>query len=84
MERVEVREHESSMTRKPVRIVAVFLAVVVMAGEWGVSVERSHAIQAESQTEKEANLKGQAREGLFNRWTFDQQSPARRLSDFRC
>jgi len=33
------------------------------------------AIQAESQTEKEANLKGQALGGLFNRWTFDQQKP---------
>ena len=68
-------EDGSSMTRKPVRIVAVFLAVAMMAGEWSVFVERSHAIQAESQTEKEVNLKDQAREGLFNRWTFDQQKP---------
>ncbi len=75
MERIEVNEQGSSMTRKPVCVMAVFLAVAVMAGEWGVSVERSHAIQAESQTEKEVNLKDQAREGLFNRWTFDQQKP---------
>ena len=49
------------------------LAWAVVAGEWSFCVERSQAMQAESQTEKEANLKGQAQGGLFNRWTFDQQ-----------
>lgn len=52
-------------------VVALILAVV--AGAWSFSIERSHAIQAESHSEKEANLKGQAQGGLFNRWTFDQQ-----------
>ena len=52
---------------------SVLLAVAVTAGEWSMCVERSQAVQAESQTEKEANLKGQAQGGLFNRWTFDQQ-----------
>jgi hypothetical protein len=52
---------------------ALLLAVAVIAGEWSVCVERSQALQAESRTEKEANLKGQAQGGLFNRWTFDQQ-----------
>jgi len=47
--------------------------MAVIAGEWSVCIERSHALQAESQTEKETNLKGQAQGGLFNRWTFDQQ-----------
>jgi len=51
------------------------LALAVIAGGWGFSIERSHAIQAESRTEKEANLKGQAQGELFNRWTFDQQNP---------
>lgn len=66
---------ERGIRMKPSRIggVLVVLLLAVTAGEWGVSVERSHAIQEESQTEKEANLKGQAREGLFNRWTFDEQ-----------
>lgn len=50
---------------------ALTLAVIVSA--WSFSIERSHAIQAESHTEKEANLKGQAQGGLFNRWTFDPQ-----------
>ncbi len=45
----------------------------MIAGEWSFCVERSEAIQAESRAEKEANLKGQAQGGLFNRWTFDQQ-----------
>jgi hypothetical protein len=45
----------------------------MIAGKWSVCIERSHAIQAESRTEKEANLKGQAQGGLFKRWTFDQQ-----------
>lgn len=53
--------------------VAVALVLVVIVGEWLVCIERSQAIQAESRTEKEANLKGQAQGGLFNRWTFDQQ-----------
>ncbi|MCG3778063.1 MAG: hypothetical protein JW388_0770 [Nitrospira sp.] len=53
----------------------VFLlgVLVVIAGEWGLTVEGSQAIQLESYAEKEANLKDQARDGLFNRWTFDQQ-----------
>jgi len=50
------------------------LALAVIAGEWSVCVEWSHAVQAESRTEKEVNLKGQAQGGLFNRWTFDQQT----------
>ncbi len=49
------------------------LAMAMIAAEWGVCIERSHAIQEESRTEKETNLKGQAQGGLFNRWTFDQQ-----------
>ena len=53
--------------------VSLVLALAMIAGEWSVCIERSHAIQAESRTEKEANLKGQAQGGLFNRWTFDQQ-----------
>jgi len=52
---------------------SVLLGVAVIAGEWSFYVDRSHAIQAESRAEKEANLKGQAQGGLFNRWTFDQQ-----------
>jgi hypothetical protein len=55
--------------------VSVVVALAVIAGGWGFSIERSHAIQAESRTEKEANLKGQAQGELFNRWTFDQQKP---------
>jgi len=54
-------------------MVSVVLGAAVIAGEWSFCVERSQAIQAESRTEKEANLKGQAQGGLFNRWTFDQQ-----------
>jgi hypothetical protein len=49
------------------------LALAAFVGGWSVCIERSHAIQAESQSEKEANLKGQAQGGLFNRWTFDQE-----------
>ena len=45
----------------------------MIAGEWSFCVELSQATQTENRTEKEANLKGQAQGGLFNRWTFDQQ-----------
>jgi hypothetical protein len=48
-------------------------ALAVTVGEWSFGIERSQAIQAENRTEKEANLKGQAQGGLFNRWTFDQE-----------
>ena len=61
------------MKPKYIGRVFVVLALAVMAGEASFCIERSHAIQAESRTEKEANLKGQAQGGLFNRWTFDQQ-----------
>jgi len=54
-------------------MVSIVLGVAVIAGEWSICVERSQAIQTESRTEKEANLKGQAQGGLFNRWTFDKQ-----------
>jgi hypothetical protein len=54
-------------------MVAMLFAVAVIAGEGSFCIERSQAIQTESRTEKETNLKDQAQGGLFNRWTFDQQ-----------
>ena len=68
-----MRERRISLKPRRIGIVSVVLAWTVIAGEWGFCVERSQAIQAESQTEKEANLKAQVQGGLFNRWTFDQQ-----------
>jgi len=53
--------------------VSVVIVLALTAGAWSLCIERSHAIQTESRTEKETNLKGQAQGGLFNRWTFDQQ-----------
>ena len=69
---------------QPGRIGVVFLlcALAAIAGEWSLSVERSQAIQLENHAEKEANLKDQSREGLFNRWTFDQQSPGEAPAGF--
>ena len=69
-----MRECGISVRSRPIGMVSLLLAVAMIAGEGGICVERSQAIQAESQTEKEANLKGQAQGGLFNRWTFDQQN----------
>lgn len=66
-------KHGISVKPRCVGRVSLVLALAMIAGEWSVCIERSHAIQAESRTEKEANLKGQAQGGLFNRWTFDQQ-----------
>ena len=68
-----MRERGVSAKSRRIGTVSVLLALAMIAGEWSCCVERSQAIQAESQAEKEANLKGQAQEGLFNRWTFDQQ-----------
>ena len=74
------RDDERGASERGIRVkpkyigrIFVVLALAVIAGEWNFCIERSHAIQAESRTEKEANLKGQAQGGLFNRWTFDQQ-----------
>ena len=74
------RDREDNASKRGIRVksryigrVSVVLALAVMAGEASFCIERSHAIQAESRTEKEANLKGQAQGGLFNRWTFAQQ-----------
>lgn len=66
---------ECGISVKPRRIGMVFVLLVLAmtASEWSFCVEGAQAIQAESRTEKEANLKGQAQGGLFNRWTFDQQ-----------
>lgn len=70
------------MQSRHIGMVSVLLALAVIAGEWSFSVEQSQAIQLESRTEKEANLKDQAREGLFNRWTFDLQKPGEAPAGF--
>src|SRR6185295_20177315 len=61
------------MMPRRIYMFSVLFGFAMIVGEWSVFIEQSRAIQAESQTEKEANLKGQAQGGLFNRWTFDQQ-----------
>lgn len=68
-----MREHGISVKIGRIGIAFSALVLNMIFGEVSFCVERSHAIQAESQTEKEANLKGQIQGGLFNRWTFDQQ-----------
>ena len=75
-------ERGINVTPRCVSRVSAVLALVMIAVEWSVCIERSHAIQAESRTEKEANLKGQAQGGLFNRWTFDQQKPGEAPAGF--
>jgi hypothetical protein len=66
-------ERNMSMKRRSVSWAAMVCVLAVIAGEWSCDVERAHAIEVESRTEKEANLQGQIQGGLFNRWTFDQQ-----------
>ena len=61
------------MKRKSIVRVSIVFILAAITGNWSFCIEWSHAIQAESRTEKEANLKSQAQGGLFNRWTFDQQ-----------
>lgn len=68
-----MRDCSISVTYGRIGMVSVLLALAMTASEWSFCVEGARAIQAESQSEKEANLKGQAQGGLFNRWTFDQQ-----------
>jgi hypothetical protein len=71
--RVRDDENERNMKRRPVSQVVMVCVLAMIASEWSCNVERSHAIEVESRTEKEANLRGQVQGGLFNRWTFDQQ-----------
>lgn len=47
--------------------------IAVIVGETGILASEAVAVPRENQTEKEANLKGQASGELFNRWTFDDQ-----------
>lgn len=49
--------------------------LATMVGEWVMLDSNVQALQAESQTEKEANFKRQALGGLFNQWGFDTQKP---------
>lgn len=53
---------------------------MLMAGVMAVSLlvafeQAAYAVQRESHEEKEANLKEQAKAGLFHKWTFDQDVP---------
>jgi hypothetical protein len=50
---------------------AALAAVLLSFTLWQVAPP-SHAVQLESQEEKEANLKKQATGGLFHNWTFDK------------
>lgn len=77
-----MRECDISVKTGHIGVVSVLLALAVIAGEWSFYVERSQAVQAETQKEKEANLKGQVQGGLFNRWTFDQQKPGEAPAGF--
>lgn len=63
-------------------LISLFLVIAMIVGEWSLCGEGVQAVQLESRTEKEANLKDQAREGLFNRWTFDSQKPGEALAGF--
>ncbi|HMU54193.1 MAG TPA: hypothetical protein PKA61_04270 [Nitrospira sp.] len=64
----------------PSKICAAILVAIM--SQAAVLYEPAEAIQAETQAEKEANLKGQITGGLFNRWTFDQQHPSESPADF--
>jgi hypothetical protein len=73
------------LTTTACRFRGMFCLVVIAAallGEWGFFAVEAPAIQEENQAEKEANLKGQALGGLFNRWTFDGQKPNEVPADF--
>lgn len=61
----------------------ICVAILVSTmGQAAVLYAPADAIQIETQSEKEANLKGQITGGLFNRWTFDQQQPSESPADF--
>ena len=79
-----MRERGIRMKPRRIGMVSVVLGVAVIAGEWSFCVERSQAIQAESRTEKEANLKGQAQGGCLIGGPSTSRSLARLLPDSRC
>ena len=63
-------------------MVSVLVSLAVIVGEWSFCVDRSQAIQAETQKEKETNLKDQVQGGLFDRWTFHEQKPGEAPAGF--
>lgn len=69
--------------RKNHQVLAVLAVVSAVGGGPLCEAGSAWAIQPESQAEKEANLKGQALGGLFNRWTFDQQKADEAPAGFR-
>lgn len=77
-----MRKRRISLTPGRIGMVSVLLTLAVIVGEWSFCVDRSQAIQAETQKEKETNLKDQVQGGLFNRWTFDQQKPGEAPAGF--
>jgi hypothetical protein len=69
--------------RKPgFSVAGVAFVLAVMVGEWAALHSTVQALQAESQTDKEANFKRQALGGLFNQWAFDTQKPDEPPSGF--
>jgi hypothetical protein len=51
---------------------------LLLAGCWVMAIadaDEARAVPRESQEEKEVNLKRQAKGGLFQKWTFDQDQP---------
>lgn len=67
-----MHRHRIKRYKSMVRVFALFALVSL---GWHFIAAPVEAIQKESQAEKEANLKGQAQGGLFNRWTFDKEQP---------
>ena len=59
---------------------AVVLAALLFHSQ--LALLPASAIQLETPTEKQANLKHQLLGELFHRWTFDQQTPEDALSGF--
>ena len=57
------------------RTSCLMTSITVVCGVWSGFANFALGIQQETHEEKEANLKGQALGGLFQRWTFDQQNP---------
>lgn len=79
---MDMRRCNFRMQPGRISLMALFLVVAVIVGEWSLYDEGAQAVQLENRMEKEANLKDQAREGLFNRWTFDLQKPGEAPAGF--
>ena len=79
---VPVTKTSRYMRQRGFVVALAAFVLAVMVAEWTTLHSTVQALQAESQSDKEANFKRQALGGLFHQWVFDTQKPDEPPSGF--